>query len=90
MLNLLLEIFNILLVLVGSAFLIIILIAMVQVPFKQKKQNKIKKELFESFSKLNEELEKAIKEQIEEDKNKTKTKKDAKKTKNNTKTKEEK
>lgn len=85
MLNLLLEIFNILLVLVGSAFLIIILIAMVQVPFKQKKQNKIKKELFESFSKLNEELEKAIKEQQEEDKTKTKNK-----TKKDTKTKEEK
>lgn len=85
MLNLLLEIFNILLVLVGSAFLIIILIAMVQVPFKQKKQNKIKKELFESFSKLNEELEKAIKEQTEEDKIKTKNK-----TKKDNKTKEEK
>lgn len=82
--ELLIQIFNILLLLVGSAFLIVILIAIIQVPFKQHKQNKVKKELFNAFGNLSKELEKAIKEQEKEDKTKTK------KTNKDTKTKENK
>lgn len=82
--ELLIQIFNILLLLVGSAFLIVILIAIIQVPFKQIKNKRLKKEFVDSFIKLQEEINKAIKEQEKEDKTKTK------KTNKDTKTKENK